>query len=875
MQQGSSKNKPPRFAQFLLKRFLREDLAEEVYGDLQENFQKSLDERSMLRARLNYWYQVVNYLRPFAIHKFKPSPSNHYAMYQNYFKIGLRHLVKNKGYSFINVGGLAAGMTVALLLGLWIHDELSFDKHFKNYHRIAQVLQNQTFNGEVETWWSQARQIGPALRENYGSDFEHVIMSSWNGNHKLTFGDKSVSKSGNYMEEGVTEMLSLEMIAGTRGGLHDPHSILLSESTAKALFGDEEPMNKIIRVDDKLDVKVTGVYEDIPFSTSFSNLTFIAPWQLYVTSEDLEKRTGWGNSWFQCIAQVAENASMNDVSLKIKDAKLNGVRQAGDDDDRFKPEILLHPMPRWHLYSSFENGVPAGGSIQYVWLFAVVGTFVLLLACINFINLTTARSEKRSKEVGIRKTIGSIRVQLMTQFFLESWLVVTLAFGVSLLLTQLLSPWFNEITGKQLGILWTNPIFWLSGAGITLLTGLVAGIFPALYLSSFEPVQALKGAYQAGRFSSLPRQVLVVFQFTVSISLITGTVVIFKQIQFAQSRPIGYNYSGLVTAPIKSDEIRDHFDTFRNELKKTGAVDEVALTDTPITATYVTNSGFSWKDKDPAMSEEFVTLRVTHDFGKMADWEIVQGRDFSTEYPSDSMAFVINESAAKYMNLENPVGESVTWGNNGDYKIIGVVKDLVTQSPYAPVKQMFFFLHYQRVYFVNIRIAPNESARNAIAKIETVFAKYDPANPFEYNFADQEFSRKFSNEKRIGNLSLVFASLAIFISCLGLFGLASFMAERRTKEIGIRKVLGASVIKLWKLLSFDFVVLIGLSCFIALPLAYFYMDSWLQNYEYRTDIPWWIFSLTATGAVLITLLTVSYHAVKAALLNPVVSLRSE
>ena len=798
-------------------------------------------------------------------------------MFQNYFKIGVRNLLKSKGYSFINIGGLAVGMTVALLIGLWIHDEFSFDKHFKYYDRIAQVLQNQTFNGRVETWWSQARQIGPALRDNYGSDFKYVIVSSWNGDHKLAYEEKSVSKQGNFMEPEVTEMLSLEMIEGTRGGLKDPYSILLSESTATAIFGDIDPMNKIIRMDDKLDVKVTGVYADIPFNTSFSNLTFIAPWQLYYTSENLEERTGWGNSWFQCIAQIGENADMNEVSLKIKDAKLNGVRQSDNDsdDERFKPEILLHPMSRWHLYSDFRNGKPAGGAIQYVILFIIIGIFVLLLACINFMNLSTARSEKRSKEVGIRKTIGSIRTQLMTQFFMESLLVVILAFVLSLLLVQLSLPWFNEVSDKKIELPWTNPVFWLSGLGFTLGTGLIAGIFPAVYLSSFEPVRALKGAFRAGRFATLPRKILVVVQFTVSVTLITGTVVVFKQIRFAQNRPIGYNNDGLITAPIKSDEIRNHFDTFSNELKNTGAVEEVALTDTPITATYVTNSGFTWPGKDPAMSEEFVTLRVTHDFGKLADWEIVQGRDFSTDFPSDSTAFVINESAAKYMNLENPVGESITWGNNGDYKIIGVVKDMVTQSPYNPVKQMLFFLHYKRVYFVNIRISGDESASSAIAKIETVFTKYDPANAFEYSFVDQEYGKKFSNEKRVGKLSSVFASLAIFISCLGLFGLASFMAERRTKEIGIRKVLGASVVKLWKMLSTDFVVLVILSCVIAIPLAYYYMDSWLQNYEYRTDIPWWIFLLTSACALLITLLTVSFHAVKAAMTNPVSSLRTE
>jgi len=796
---------PPRRAQQFLRRFLRKELMEEVEGDLEEKFHAALKKTSLFRARLGYWYQVMHYLRPFAIRGVTFSNLNHYAMLRSYLKIGTRNLWKNKGYSVINIGGLAVGMAVAILIGLWVYDELSFNRHFEHYGRIAQVMQNQTFNGKVETWQSQSRQIGPALRESFGGDFKYVVMSSWNQDHKLTYESVNVNKHGNYMEPAATDMLSLGMIEGTHGGLKDPYSILLSTSTARAIFGDMDPMNKMLRIDDKLDVKVTGVYEDLPPNTTFSNLDYVAPWQLYITSEDLERKTGWGNSWFQCIAQIADNADMSEVSLKIKDTKLKGSRAAGTDDDRFKPEIFLHPMSRWHLYSEFKNGFSVGGSIQYVWMFGIVGVFVLFLACINFMNLSTARSEKRSREVGIRKTIGSVRAQLISQFFMESMLVVGLAFALSLLLVQLCIPWFNQVSGKQIFVPWGETYFWLVGAGFTFFTGIIAGSFPALYLSSFEPVRALKGSFRAGPFAAVPRKVLVVLQFTVSISLIAGTIIVFKQLQFAQRRPIGYDSNGIVTAPLKTNEIRSHFDAFSNELKKTGVVKEVAMTDTPITSTYTTNSGFTWSGKDPAMSEEFVTLRVTHDFGKLAGWQLVSGRDFSTEFPSDSMAFIINESAAKYLNMEDPVGETLKWGDNGDYKIIGVVKDLVTQSPFSPVKQMLFVLHYRWVWFVNVKIDSQANASEAIAKIEPVFAKYDPANRFEYRFADQEYAKKFDDEKRVGTLVFVFAAMAILISCMGLFGLASFMAEQRTKEIGIRKVMGASVARLWRMLSGEFV----------------------------------------------------------------------
>ena len=463
----------------ILRGFLRDDIAEEVSGDLEEKFNADVRSGPLLKAKLSYWYQVIHYMRPFALKGVKLMNLNHHAMFRSYLKIGIRNLLKNKGYSFINIGGLAAGMAVAMLIGLWVYDELSFDRYFQHYPRIAQVMQNQTFNGQVETWWSQSRQIGPALRENYGGDFKYVVMSSWNRTQKLTYEENSLSKRGNYMEPAATEMLSLVMKAGTRNGLEDPYSILLSASSARAIFGDADPMNRMIRIDDKLDVKVTGVYEDLPPNTTFSNLDFIAPWQLYVTSEDLERKTGWGNSWFQCIAQIADHADMEKVSLKIKDAKLNGSRATGDDDDRFKPEIFLHPMSRWHLYSEFKNGVSVGGGIQYVWMFGIVGVFVLLLACINFMNLSTARSEKRSKEVGIRKTIGSMRAQLISQFFMESMVVVALAFLISLLLVQVSIPWFNEVSGKQIDVPWTNLYFWLSGVGFAFCTGLIAGSFPA------------------------------------------------------------------------------------------------------------------------------------------------------------------------------------------------------------------------------------------------------------------------------------------------------------------------------------------------------------------------------------------------------------
>ncbi|MEJ0106109.1 MAG: ABC transporter permease [Bacteroidota bacterium] len=608
-------------------------------------------------------------------------------MIRNYFKTALRSLVKNKVTSFINIAGLSVGMAVAMLIGLWIWDELSFNKEFKNYDHISQVMQNQTFNGEVQTWGGVPMPLGPELLKTDSSDFKYVVRAGYTGEHTLTFNEKKFKKSGNYIEPGITEMLSLNMLKGSRSGLQDMNSILLSESVSRSIFGDADPTGKVIKIDDKAVVKVTGVYKDISPNSSFADLGFIAPWDLLVKVNEFEKilRNPWGASWFQTFAQTNEHTDITAVSKKIKNAKANSI---GPDAAKNKPEIILHPMSNWHLYGEFKNGVTAGGRILYVWLFGIIGIFVLLLACINFMNLSTALSEKRAKEVGIRKAIGSLRKQLVYQFFVESLTVTAFAFLCSLALVQIILPFFNSITGKQTHILWTNPLFWLAGICFCLITGLIAGSYPAFYLSSFKPVKVLKGVFRAGRYAAIPRKVLVVLQFTVSVILIIGTIVVYRQVQFARNRPVGYNQNNLIT--INSGKINDHFQSFRDELIKTGAVSELAESELEVMNTYITNSGFDWKGKDPSMQEEFVTLGVTHEFGKTTGWQIVDGRDFSKEFASDSMAIIINEAAAKYLGFGHPVGETILWGKNERMHIIGVVKNMVTQNPYDPIKQSFF-----------------------------------------------------------------------------------------------------------------------------------------------------------------------------------------
>ncbi|MFN8348377.1 MAG: ABC transporter permease [Spirosomataceae bacterium] len=800
-------------------------------------------------------------------------------MIRNYLKIAWRNLLKNKMYSFINIGGLAVGMAVAMLIGLWMHDELSYDKYHQNYDRIAQVMQHATFNGKVETQQSNPALMGPEIREKYGSNrsdgpFKYIVQASWQGTYVLSLGDTHVSKSGIYFEPDGPAMLSLKMLRGTHAGLKDPYSIMLSQSVAESFFGNQDPLGKTLKINRSYDVKVTGVYEDLPYNTSFHDLKVIMPWSLWLIDNPwaTKMQNPWGSNFSQTFAQIADNVTMEDASKRIKNTKLNNV---GKEEAKYKWVVFLHPMSKWQLYNEFKNGENIGGQIKYVWMFGIIGLFVLLLACINFMNLATARSEKRAKEVGIRKAIGSVRTQLINQFFAESYLVVFFAFTLSILLVMLLLPLFNEVADKKIEIPWTGPLFWIISLSFITITGLLAGSYPAFYLSSFQPLKVLKGTFRVGKWAAIPRQALVTIQFTVSVILIIGTIVVFQQIQHAKNRPIGYSRNGLVNMGMEK-EIREHFDAFRTELKSAGVIEEITSSNSPLTGVWNTNGGFDWEGKDPNLAVDFPNSNVTPEWGKTVGWKIIQGRDFSRDFASDSAAFIINEAMVGFLGFKNtPVGKVLKW-NDKPYTIIGVVSDIMQESPFYPVRPSLYHLGRDSNRFnITTKLNPAKSPSQSMAKLEQIWKKYVSNVPFEYEFVDQQYGNKFKAEERIGKLSLYFAVLAIFISCLGLFGMASFTAEQRTKEIGIRKVLGASVSNLWGLLSKDFVGLVLLSCLIATPIAYYYLNDWLKGYDYRIEISWWIFVAAAIGALFITLFTVSFQAIKAALMNPSKSLKTE
>lgn len=867
------KKLPPKWFLNFFRWYCHPDMVGHIEGDIQELYAERLRNSGKRTADLKFIRDVILLCRPGIIRPIMINTQvNQYDMIKSYVKVGWRNMLRSKGYSAINVSGLAIGMTVALLIGLWVFDELTFDKHFKNYDRIVQVMQHQTFNGQIGTQVSNPAAMGEEIRNLYGSDFKHVLQASWNNQHTLTYGEKIFYKPGNYFEPGVVDMLSLNILHGSKDGLQEMNSIMLSESVAKTYFGDEDPINKMLRLNNQVDLNVTAVYEDIPENTSFYDLQIIMPWSLYLNQNPWIARMSdpWGSNFTQTYAQLNDQADLETVSARIKDVKIN---RQNEEAKRYKATVFLHPMSKWHLYSDFKAGVNTGGRIDNVWLFAITGIFVLLLACINFMNLSTARSEKRSKEVGIRKSIGSARGQLVTQFFSESILVALLAFILAIGLGYIALPWFNTIAGKNITIPWTAPAFWLIGIAFTLVTGLFAGLYPALFLSSFQPVKVLKGSFKMGRLAALPRKILVTVQFTISIALIIGTIVVYQQIRYAQGRPLGYTNDGLIIVDITSDRHK-HVEAIRTELKNENVILEMAESGSPITEVWNTNGGFDWEGKDPSQAVDFPNNGITHEYGETIGWEIKAGRDFSRDFATDSSAFILNESAVAFIGFDDPVGKEIKW-NGKPYTVIGVVKDILVQSPYRPVRPAMWHLTSDSENVFIIKLNPDRNAQESLSKIEEVFKKFDPASPFAAEFVDEAFAQKFGNEKRIGTLAAFFAVLAVFISCLGLFGLASFVAEQRTKEIGIRKILGASVGNVWQMLSKDFVMLVMISSVIAITGSYFYCTHWLQGFEYRTTLSWWIFALAAAGALVITLITVSFQAIKAALMSPVNSLRSE
>lgn len=880
------KHDVPRLFLRFFRWYCHPKLRDHIEGDLLEVYNEQ-SQRSKATADFNFIVDVVLLCRPGIIRPIELFRNlNHPRMLKSYFKIGWRNLLGNKGYSAINIGGLAIGMTVAMFIGLWIADELSYNKYHDNYEHIGQIhwAQIDPQTGEYQGGPALQMPVGATLKSNYLQYFKHVIMAWWPGTYTISTGAEKFSKTGMFMEPAGLELFTPKMLKGTYASLDDASSIVISETFAKTVFGDDEPMGKSLRIDNRMDAVVTGVFEDIPRNNKLGEVQFFSTWDLWMSSQTWlhNRETDWDNHMTSTYVQLHPNVTADEANAGIRDMfEKNVPVDFFKTIEKYNPYVQIVPMSTWHLYEEFEQGKPATGRIVFVWLFGIVGMLVLLLACINFINLSTARSERRAREVGVRKAIGSGRQQLVMQFLSESFMVVTFAFVLSVFMLILLQPSFNELADKEVTLPFAKPVFWAFVAGFIGFTGLLAGTYPAFYLSSFQPARVLKGSLRLNRFGSTPRKVLVVVQFTVSVILVIGTLVVYNQVQYARDRPVGYDRSGLISIRMNDPGFAGKMNVVRTELLASGVVSEAGAAGGALNAVWNVTSGNRWPGKDPNFDAEFANVEVTPEFGKAIGWEFVAGRDFSRDFATDSAgAIIINEAAVKYMGLTDPIGQPFTKVNSeGEVRwtrtIIGVVKDVVVQSPYQPVLQTIYWQGKNPYAMLHVRINPNVGPSTAVQKIRDVLARINPNAIFEYYFVDDEFAAKFSQEQRVGRLAAVFATLAILISCLGLFGLASFVAEQRTKEIGIRKVMGASISSLWGMLSKDFVILVVIACVVAIPAGYWLMTKWLEKFEYRTDISWWVFATTCGAAIAITLLTVSYQSVRAAMMNPVNSLRTE
>jgi putative ABC transport system permease protein len=801
-------------------------------------------------------------------------------MFKTYFKIAWRNLHKNRVVSMLNIGGLAVGMSVAMLIGLWIWDELSFNRNNKNYSDIAQLARKEIINGEVFIADESNHfpiPLAAELKMNYSNYLKHVALATEGGEQLLTVDQNKFSRKGMYVEPDFIKIFTFDMMAGSNSGFTDPNTILLSKSLSISLFGNADPVGKVLKLNNTHIVKVSGVFADLPYNNRFSDISFFCPWNLLVATNNNIKQnlTNWENNSFHIFVQTVPGITMAHISRIIKDAywpKIITFRPKSTDEPT---TLFLHPMKDWHLRSEWKNGVHSGGQIQILWLFGLIGGFVLLLACMNFMNLSTARSERRAREVGIRKTFGSPRSQLVKQFLSESLLIVFMAFLLSMGLVILCLDSFNGIANKKISFPFSNTVFWAISMLFILITALVSGSYPALYLSAFQPVKVLKGAFHVGRSAAIPRRIMAIFQFTVSIILIIATIVVYLQIQHAKDRPIGYNRNGLIRINMNTPDLNGKYDVLQKELLASGGAIGFAQSSSATTENNYFDDHFEWEGKEANLPKKsFALMAVTYDFGKTVGWQFTKGRDFSRSFAADNSAVILNEAAVRYMSLADPVGKQIKWNGN-PYTIVGVIKDMVTESPYKPVQQSIIFMVPNVGPVITIRLNPELNAHEAISRIQPVFKKLNPTAPFEYKFVDEEYGRKFAAEERIGVLSSLFAALAIFISCLGVFGLASFVAQQRNKEVSVRKMLGSSVINLCALLTREFVMLVAIAFVIAAPVANYFTHQWLQNYEYRTNLSWWIFAAAGMGAMIITLLTVSFHAIKAAIASPIKNLRTE
>lgn len=763
--------------------------------------------------------------------------------------------------------GLSIGIVCSILIWLWVSDELSFDKFIPKYKNLHQVWVHATFDNKINTWQSIPLPTYEAMKTAHSSVVNSVV-TGWGGDRLLTVDDTRLLKRGYYASEEFLEMFEYPLLSGDPAiVLDDPHSIVISESLARTLFKNEDPLGQVIRFEDQVNLNVTGILKDVPANSSFE-FEFLVPWkQREMLSEwVVRNKTNWGNYSFQVFVELNDEKAQGAVDEAI------ATMLADNGEDDMPRTLFLHPLEKWRLHSNFINGEIKEGRNDHVKLFSVIAIFILIIACINFMNLATARSERRAREVGIRKSLGSTRKYLILQFIGESLIISLISFVLAVLLAELVLPAYNNLVDKSLFINYKSLEFWQIGLGIVFITGILSGSYPAFYLSSFRPVETLKGTIKIGRGATSPRKVLVVMQFGFSILLLVSTVVIFRQIELVKDRDLGYDQSNLISVDY-SDELAENYDVLKNQLLQSGAVDAVTRSNSRITSIN-SNNFLSWPGKPENLKVIFTTISTEYDYTKTMGIDVLHGRDFSKEFVTDTSAIVINKAALDLMGLEDPIGTTLDlWGDKR--QLIGVVDNVIMGSPYKEVKPMFMIVNPDWINAITVRLKNNNNLNENLKTVEAIFDRYNPAYPFDYQFADVEFQRKFDTINMTQRLATIFSLLAIFITGLGLFGLASFTAEQRTKEIGIRKVLGASITGLIALMSKDFSKLVLIGFVLSAPITWYLLDQYLDRYPIRVDVQWWIFPVIGVIALIFSLLIVGNQALRVARSNPATSLRDE
>lgn len=786
-------------------------------------------------------------------------------MFSSFLATSLRFFRKQLSYTFINIGGLSVGIACSLMIFLWLQDELKMDRFHQNEGQLYRMMRHAYFtDGKVFTWSAIPKPLAETLEEEYPEVKEAELMT-WEQEFLIARDEQAFKEKGRFAGKDFFNIFTYPFLEGDpTTALADVNSITISRSLAAKIFGEKPALGKMLRVDDREEFKITGVFEDVPEQSSI-RFDFIIPVEEYIRRNDWVE--DWGNNGLRMFVLLDEQASYRDLNVKIKDV----IREHKEDTDT---EPFLQPYEDMYLYSDFKEGKLVGGRIEYLQIFTIVAIFVLVIACINFMNLSTARASKRALEVGIRKAVGARQSSLLAQFMSESFMIVGMATLIALGIVWLLLPFFNDLTEKAITLSLLDSEILMVLLGILLFTGLVAGSYPAFFMASLDTIKILKGSLRSGKKAALFRKGLVVFQFSISILLIVGTSIIYRQVQFIQDKNLGLERENLLYMPVEG-ALEDDYRSFKNELLKQPGIRSVTSASQSPLSVGNSTTGVEWDDKKPDDQILFSIINADYDFVETMQMEILEGRTFLREFSTDSVNVIINEAAALAMGMDDPIGKDITVWDNYDGQVIGVVKDFHYSSMHEKIGPLIIRLdpdQGKKLVFIKTESGMTEEA---LAAMEAGSQTFNPGFPFEYHFVDQDFEELYRSEMTIGSLASIFALVAIFVSCLGLLGLASYTAEQRVKEISVRKVMGASVGNLVLLLSGEFSRLVMIGFLLAAPLAYFLMEQWLQGFAYRVNLSVVIFVVAGIAALLLAWFTVAYQSFRTARCNPADVLRNE